>query len=307
MKKLLKLKVSAVRGGSQIPKGLRMALMHQPFSSPSCPLFYPKPHFSKTLTRLSATPSRPLPAPSSHSSPLIFLPFLQEQEPTPQHQQLQEEEEDDDPSDPILRFFKSRTSTQDPRFESKLSLQKNRHTSWRLASTADPESDAGLDAEDEKEQVVLDPSTAVKGISGEILHFARNLPENSTLGEVLGPYVGRIGERECVEVLGVMCKEGLVMGCLYFFEWMGLQEPSLVTARACSLLFPLLGRAGMADEVMILLWNLPKTRQFRDVRVYNAAISALSSCGRYMIFRNLQYWLHDQFGTFVVEEIMNSS
>ena len=261
-------------------------MMHQTFSSPSCPLFFRKPHFSKTLIRVSATPSHSVPTPPSHSSSPIFLPFLQEQETTPQHQ-VQQKEEDEDPNDPILRFFKSRTSTQDPRFESKLSLQKNRRTSWRLASATDPESEAEFDVEEEKEQVVLDPSTSLQSVSGEILHFARNLPENSTLGEVLGPYVGRVGEKECVEVLDLMCKEGLLMGCLYFFEWMRLQEPSLVTARACSLLFPMLGRAGMGDEVMILLRNLPKTRQFRDVRVYNASISSLSSCGRYKIFRNL--------------------
>lgn len=258
-----------------------MAFMHQTFSSPSCPLFYRKPHFSKTLIRFSATPSSPVPTPSSHSSSPIFLPFLQEQDRTLQHQRQQKEEEDEDPNDPILRFFKSRTSTQDPRFESKFSLQKNRRPSWRLASTTDPESDAEFDVEEEKEQVVSDSCTSLQGISGEILHFARNLPENSTLGEVLGPYVGRVGERECVEVLGLMCEEDLVMGCLYFFEWMGLQEPSLVTARACSLLFPMLGRAGMGDDLMVLLRNLPKTRQFRDVRIYNSAISGLSSCGRY--------------------------
>lgn len=253
--------------------------MHQTFSPPPFPLFYRKTHFSKTLIRFCANPSL--------SSNPIFLPLLHDQDLTSPLQRQQGEEQDEVPHDSMLRFFKSRTSTRDPKFESKLSLQSNRRPSWRLASASDPESDSEFDVDEDKEQVGSDPITSAQGISGEILHLAQNLPENSTLEEVLGPYVGRVGERESLEVLEKLSEEGFVMGCLYFFEWMRLQEPSLVTARTCSLLFPTLGRAGMADELMILFRNLPKTRQFRDVRVYNAAISGLLSCGRYKISRTL--------------------
>lgn len=75
-------------------------------------------------------------------------------------------------------------------------------------------------------------------------------------------------------------QESLLTSALYFFEWMRLQEPSLVTPRTCSVIFPLLGRAKMGDELMVLFGNLPKEKQFRDVHVYNAAISGLMSCGR---------------------------
>lgn len=119
---------------------------------------------------------------------------------------------------------------------------------------------------------------------GEILQIARNLPENSTLGELMGPYKGRVSVRESVQVLDLMGQEGLVMGCLYFFEWMGLQEPSLVTGRACSVLFPLMGRSGMGDKLMVLVRNFPAAKQFRDVHVYNSALSGLLCCGRYVFY-----------------------
>lgn len=123
---------------------------------------------------------------------------------------------------------------------------------------------------------------------GEILEIFRALPENVTIGEALERYdfAGRLGEEECVEVLRVLGEEGNVMGCLYFFEWMGLREPCLVSPRACSVLFPVLGRAGKGDELLVVLNNLPfeQNKMFRDVRVYNSAISGLLFCGRYWIF-----------------------
>ncbi|KAM7483403.1 hypothetical protein LguiB_007986 [Lonicera macranthoides] len=127
----------------------------------------------------------------------------------------------------------------------------------------------------------LRSDASIGGVLGEILQIARNLPENSTLGEPMGLYKGRVSERECVQLLDLMGQEGLLMGCLYFFEWMGLQEPSLVTGRACSVLFPLMGRSGMGDKLMVLVRNLPDAKQFRDVHVYNSALSGLLCCGRY--------------------------
>ena len=87
-----------------------------------------------------------------------------------------------------------------------------------------------------------------------------------------------------MEVLIFMIQEGLMMNCLYFYEWMGLQEPALVTPRACSVLFPALGKAKMGDKLMVLWRNLPNIREFRDVHVYNAAMSGLLSSGRYTCF-----------------------
>ncbi|CAL5440832.1 unnamed protein product [Camellia sinensis] len=238
---------------------------------------------------------------TSHSSTTpIFLPFLQEEDEEEQEVEMlqdpeseQNEQQDEvleSIEDPILRFFKFRTSIQelDPGCQGKLSLQKNRRTSWHLAPgdavefVEETEFDFKNGFEDKQEQLgVENENLALEGVVGEILQIARNVPENLTLGELLGPYEGRVGERDCVEVLGLMGQECLVMGCLYFFEWMGLQEPSLVTPRACSLLFPVLGRAGMGDKLMVLFRNLPNSKQFRDVHVYNAAISGLLCCGRY--------------------------
>lgn len=127
---------------------------------------------------------------------------------------------------------------------------------------------------------IVNSNPIAEGVLGEILDIARNVAENVTLGELLGPYEGRIGEKECVDLLGLMAQEGLVMGCLYFFKWMGLQEPSLITPRACSVLFPVLGRGGMGDALVVMVGNLPDTKEFRDVHVYNTAISGLSCCGR---------------------------
>ncbi|KAG6472222.1 hypothetical protein ZIOFF_069681 [Zingiber officinale] len=62
---------------------------------------------------------------------------------------------------------------------------------------------------------------------------------------------------------------------------MGLQEPLQVTPKSFSVLFPVLGRSGMRDKLMILFKNLPKSKRFRDIYVNNSVISGLVSCGRY--------------------------
>ncbi|KAH6819953.1 Pentatricopeptide repeat superfamily protein [Perilla frutescens var. hirtella] len=199
---------------------------------------------------------------------------------TPEH-----DEEPEDFDDPLLKFFKTRTSNPDPLQEGRMSLQKNRRTSWHLASNLDdPES------ETENSNVSIDknvetPAEVAEGVVQEILKIARALPENVTLGEALEScdFGGKLGVGECLEVLRVMGEEGEVMSCLYFFEWMGLSEPCLVSAKACSVLFPLLGRAGKGEELLLVFKNLPfkQNLQFNDVRVYNAAISGLLLCGRY--------------------------
>lgn len=222
----------------------------------------------------------------SDSPPSIFLPFLEEDEEeevmlVPEkaiEDELQEE------VDPIVEFFKSRASiTRDSAFESKLKLNKNRRTSWHLEIEKEEEPEAALmdtDCNDLTTAETGDVKLEVEGVVERILRTARSLPENTTLGEVLGPFEGQVSEKQCWEVLHLMGTQGLMVSCLYFFEWMGLQEPSLVTPRACTVLFPLLGRAGMGDKLMILFRNLPNTKRLRDVHVYNAAISGLLCCGR---------------------------
>ncbi|PKI66629.1 hypothetical protein CRG98_012971, partial [Punica granatum] len=257
----------------------------------------PVPRFPKShLFLFSSKSSKPLclcATPPSSASP-IFLPYLHEQDQDGEQAEPEEDgveggdgevdEEDDD--DPIRRFFKSRATTQDPPLEARFSLQKNRRSSWRLSSFdgAEDESDTEYASTAEKCQMrslESEPRAVPEGVPGEILRIARDLPENSTLGEFLGDFNGSISSRECLQVLGLLEQERLVTCALYFFEWMGLQEPSLVTPRACSVVFPMLGRAGMGEELMVLFENLPSKKQLRDVHVYNAAISGLMSSGRY--------------------------
>ncbi|KFK26658.1 hypothetical protein AALP_AA8G276700 [Arabis alpina] len=241
----------------------------------------------------SSLSRKPLSLSATSPSP-IFLSFFDDPLPDNVHQPQnptnngrEDEEEEDDFKDPILNFFKSQTLstvlTEDPARESKLSLQKNRRTSWHLApDSTDLETE--MDPEPEKSvsqanQQTLGVHTSFDGgVAGEILEIAKNLTENQTLGEMLSGFQDRISHTECVEALVLMGECGFVKSCLYFYEWM---NPSLVSARACSVLFTLLGRQGMADEILLLLRNLPDIEEFRDVRLYNAAISGISASQRY--------------------------
>ncbi|KAH7865762.1 hypothetical protein Vadar_010851 [Vaccinium darrowii] len=202
---------------------------------------------SPTPFSLFATPPPPPHTSTSHSST------------TPIDEDPQPKEDDSEESTkyPLLDFF---NSDQESEFDSQNGFKDEEEQSGHKNPNSNPEAE---------------------GVLGEILHIARNMKENVTLGELLGPYEGRIGEKECVVLLGLMAREGLMMGCLYFFKWMGVQEPSLITPRACSVLFPVLGRGGMGDALVVLVRNLPDAKEFRDVHVYNAAISGLSGCGRY--------------------------
>ncbi|XP_030458212.2 pentatricopeptide repeat-containing protein At5g50280, chloroplastic [Syzygium oleosum] len=285
-----------------------MALTNQRLPFPL--LLLPPPHGHSTRSYSVAggiSPAfKPLslsatsPSSSSHSpTSSIFLPHLQQHDQQQQEQrrrrrpqvlpqsQPRQEPPPEDDGDPILRFFKSRTPAQDPPREGRLSLQNKRRSSWRLApgSVADSEAeDASVPAIGDAGKMGSSGSASKalpEGVVGEILKLARNLPVNTTLGELLGGFQGKIGAKECVEVLGFMEKEGLVKSSIYFFEWMGLQEPSLVTSRACSVMFPMLGRARMGNKLLVLFENLPNKIEFRDVRVYNSAISGLMSSGSY--------------------------
>ncbi|CAL1405290.1 unnamed protein product [Linum trigynum] len=281
-------------------------------SSP-LPLFPANPRYPKSPASQFSIVTKPLrppfslfcaPPPSaSHPYPAIFLPFLEEEEAAAAAAELDQPDEDADEeaeeeeeknqldlSDPIVRFFKSRPPTKDPPVPGRFTLQSNRRTQWRLA----PDFDSDDDEDPETASTVgetqpvggtsscSDSSPLPEGIVGEILRIARSLPVNTTLGEQLDGYQDKISEKQSEELLQLLSEEeGMVMSCLYFFEWMGLQEPSLVTPRAFTILFPLLGRAAMADRLMILFNNLPQTKPFRDVHVYNSAISGLLCCGRY--------------------------
>lgn len=232
-------------------------------------------------------------SPSSSPSPPIFLSCFDD--PPPQNvpepdnpTTIIQEEKEKEEEDPILKFFKSRTSTaEDPPQESKFSLQKNRRTSWHLApdfSDPDPETHPPdptnpLSAANQQTLGVHNNSN----IAVEILETAKNLRENQTLGEMLSCFQGKVSEKECVEALVMLGESGFINSCLYFHEWMTLQSPSLVSPRASSVLFTLLGRQGMPDTILLLLRNLPDKDEFRDVRLYNAAISALSASQRYFL------------------------
>ncbi|CAL5190921.1 unnamed protein product [Lathyrus oleraceus] len=265
------------------------------FSSSSYCFFYLQPsispnthtkpsfhiHSHKTPLSLTTTPN--------YSTTPIFLPYFELHE---QEQNIQEQnEQSHHPDDPIYKFFKTRTTvpSQNPGKEGKLSLQRNRRTTWHLAS--EEFDDEEEEVEEEEIPLLVEDnqetgsqkkeSSLPQGVVGEILHLAKNLPQNLTLEEALGEYEKRVNEKECVEVLETLGKEHLMVCCLYFFQWMRSQEPSLVTPRVFTVLFPLLGRAKMGDKLMVLFRNLPSGKEFRNVRVYNAAISGLLSDGRY--------------------------
>ncbi|KAF9624018.1 hypothetical protein IFM89_007716 [Coptis chinensis] len=265
-------------------KGKGQALLQSLLSSSSILFTSPNPknytkslHLSQSSSSSSSSSSSVTPTPIiSHSPKHIFLPLLQQEEEKTSTRRYK---------DPILKFFISRSSdhTQDPSYEGRTLLQKNRRSLWRLADMGPGETDIIEDEELHEEEVVDEgdlSSSPVEGVLAEIIQLARNVPEDSTLGELLVPFEGKLGENECVKMLSLLVDEGLVVGCLYFFEWMGLQEPSLVSPKACSVMFTL-GKAGFGEKLMVLYRNLPTTMRFRDVRLYNAAISGLSCCGRF--------------------------
>lgn len=253
-------------------------------------LHQPYPLVRSSLCRKSIS----LSATSPSSPPPIFLSCFDDPPPPPNVPEpdnpttVSEEDEEEEEEDPILKFFKSRTLTaEDPPQESKFSLQKNRRTSWHLASDfsdLDPETQPHPTKHvSVANQQTLGVHNNTPSVAVEILETAKNLTENQTLGEMLSGFEKRVSEKECVEALVMMGESGFIKSCLYFYEWMSLQNPSLLSPRASSVLFTLLGREGMADMILLLLRNLPDKDEFRDVRLYNAAISALSASQRYFL------------------------
>ena len=218
----------------------------------------------------------------------VFLSHLEQKAETGEEEDLEEKDHmlelqsEGKILDPLRSFFESKGAIPDPAQEGRTLLQKNRRTSWRISNDLD------LNLNEYLEEVNLDLNAEAdiittpeeNGVVGEILGIARKIPPNFTLGEILVPFEGKVEEGDCIYLLERMGKEGLILECLYFFEWMRLQKPSLVTPRSCSVLFPVLGRAGKGKELITLFNNLPKSKRFRDVHVYNSAISGLASSGR---------------------------
>ncbi|KAL4394754.1 hypothetical protein AHAS_Ahas02G0183600 [Arachis hypogaea] len=293
--------ISASFSGVTPCSSFTTCLLHPP--SLSKPSFLIQPSNIPTTSLSLSASSSSYDAPISTPTP-IFLPYLQQQEEDVEaieiiHEEQKEAQEEEQPCDPIYKFFKERTlvPSQDPLTQGKLTLQKNRRISWHLAVDTALDSDEqqeeeiemGLDQvpfsieEEEGEDNKIEWKKELpQGIVGEIVHLARNLPENLTLEEALDKgFEGRVSEEDCWEVLEVLEEEKLILCCLYFFQWMRSQEPSLVTPRSCTVLFPALGRARMGDKLMVLFRNLPSTTEFKDVHVYNAAISGLLDGGRY--------------------------
>lgn len=265
---------------------MSLSLIHHklPISSFSSSYFNFQPSISTNTLKNpsfpihSKTPSLTTP-PSSTNTP-IFLPLFE------QHEQEAEQNEKSN-HDPIYKFFKNRTmvSSQNPSEEGKLLLRKNRRAKWHLASQdleEEEEEEAEMGMNDEQMVSQKKESPLPEGVVEEILHLARNLPQNLTLEEALEEYDKRVSEKECLKVMEILGEEQLVVCCLYLFQWMRSQEPSLVTPKVYTTLFPLLGRARMGDKLMVLFRNLPSSKEFRNVRVYNAAISGLLYDGRYL-------------------------
>uniref|UniRef100_A0ACD5U6J5 Uncharacterized protein n=1 Tax=Avena sativa TaxID=4498 RepID=A0ACD5U6J5_AVESA len=130
-------------------------------------------------------------------------------------------------------------------------------------------------------------STSTTASVDEILAFARSpvAADGSGFAEFLARYSRRaLGEDECVDVMRRMGEEGLALGCLQFFRWMvrALEEqPMSSSPQAWLVALVVLGRARMADDVLEILGSLPPERGFREVVLYNAAMSGVAYCGRY--------------------------
>ncbi|CAM0957225.1 unnamed protein product [Alopecurus aequalis] len=130
-------------------------------------------------------------------------------------------------------------------------------------------------------------STSTTAAVEEILAFARSpvAADGSGFVEFLAGYSRvALGEDECVEVMRRMGEEGLALGCLHFFRWItrALEEQAVASSlQAWLVAIVVLGRARMADDVLEILGSLPPERGFREVVLYNAAMSGIAHSGRY--------------------------
>ncbi|TVU18600.1 hypothetical protein EJB05_34707, partial [Eragrostis curvula] len=143
----------------------------------------------------------------------------------------------------------------------------------------------------------LDPSVFLRsqeGVSGvctttttaameEILAFARSpTVDGPGLAEFLAGYSHEaLGERDCVELMRRMGKEELALGCVHLFRWTWEQKKRPLPPQALVVAVDALGRTGMADDVLEIVFNLPLEREFQEAVLYNAAMSAVAYCQRY--------------------------
>lgn len=115
----------------------------------------------------------------------------------------------------------------------------------------------------------------------EILRIASNLPDNRMLEEFMDPFTNKVSNMEGNLILEALGEENSIYQVLSFFQWMRLQEPCLLDPRSFSILFVLLGRAGMADKAVDYYQIMPPETAFHCVQVYNSLITSLTDCDRY--------------------------
>lgn len=149
--------------------------------------------------------------------------------------------------------------------------------------------------DDDEECEWLDPTSflrcqeVVSGVCSttaamdEILAFARCSAAAGEQGfaEFMAGYShGNLSEEECIELMWRMSNEGLALGCAHLFQWLREKQPVPVSSMVWLMAFVSLGRCDMADVVLEIVARLPLERDFREVVLYNAAISAVAYCRR---------------------------
>lgn len=122
------------------------------------------------------------------------------------------------------------------------------------------------------------PQSDVHQLVGELVRGGRDVTNSvydvmESYSEVLSTFDGNLA----IEALG---QKRHFRQAFAVFEWMRSHDPSMVNARSYSLIFPLLGRAGMLGKARLLFQNMRDERQFHCIQVYNSYIGVLLTCGR---------------------------
>eukprot|EP00252_Welwitschia_mirabilis_P001174 TRINITY_DN11093_c0_g1_i1.p1 TRINITY_DN11093_c0_g1~~TRINITY_DN11093_c0_g1_i1.p1 ORF type:complete len:665 (+),score=96.47 TRINITY_DN11093_c0_g1_i1:67-2061(+) len=104
----------------------------------------------------------------------------------------------------------------------------------------------------------------------------------NALADYLKPYVHRLSSRDCNYLLASVAEAGLYGETLDIFQWIRAQRPSLVTPGTYSLLFLVIGKAGMAQKLWELFTEMPEEEAaYNHAHVFNALIWGFSECSRY--------------------------
>ncbi|KAH9307462.1 hypothetical protein KI387_035373 [Taxus chinensis] len=114
-----------------------------------------------------------------------------------------------------------------------------------------------------------------------IINTAKSLPVDTMSTNFFNPYRKGISNTDCDLLLQLFGDEGLISQALHLLDWMGLQDPSMVSPKSYSIVFLLLGKAGLPENLWVLFEDMPDGKEFHCVNVYNALISGFSSCSRY--------------------------